>query len=207
MHLDFVDVDRNVWLLAPPSRRVAPDGPGVEEWAARWAWRVWSGAPGGPADRDRTRQLLLNVASRDYPPERTGWCLKYVHLPAPEAEPVPAMVSFLPPEGPTGHTLRALVRDGDPACVGPVTIAQITTPAGPALRGLSHQAVPDPHGRTGRYATLAYAWRTRHPRHRTRALDVLLWASWTPERILATAEDLDALARCLTWVQDPGPGP
>jgi hypothetical protein len=200
MHLDFIDVDEAVWLFAPPSRRVAPDGPGSEAWARYWALRVWAGTPSGPAAWDRTRRLLRNVATRDYPPERTNWALKYVHLPEPDGLPVPAMVSFLPPEGPRETTLRALVRGRDHSGIDPPTIEEIPTPAGPALRGLTHQSAQDSDGRTGLYTTLAYAWRTHDPQQDDSVLDVLLWASYTPERIITMAEDLDALARSLTWV-------
>jgi hypothetical protein len=204
--LEFVDVDIDVWLRAPSPWHLQPDGPSDEEWATRLTDAVWTGADPAPeaADRERTRRLLLAAGSREYPGPASGWAWKYLHLPAPVDEPVPALVAFLPPDAPREEALRSLVRADDPTCVEPPMVEEVETPIGTALRALAYHVTADADGEESLLATLSYAWRAEDPAgDPSAALDVRLWTGYTPDRVIAMADDVEQLARSLRWVDVP----
>ena len=205
--VDFVGVDTDVWLRAPSPWHLQPDGPGDEEWADLVTDAVWTGAdpPPSAGERERTRRLLLLAGRRDDPAPESGWAVKFLHLPQPDDLPVPALVAFLPPEGSREDSLRLLVRADDPSCVEPPVVEEVTTPLGTALRAVAYHVTADEDGSESLLATLSYAWRSEDPADGSGdagTIDVRLWAGYTPDRVIAMAEDVERLARSLRRVAD-----
>jgi hypothetical protein len=195
------DADADVWVPAPPALHAPDYGLTEEEWAAETAPLLWQGYRHRKRDVERTQRLLLLAGRRDYPSPESRWAVKYIHLPEPDGTPIPAVAAYLPPDGDRDETLRVLVRDGDTSCVEPPIVEAVETPVGVALRSLAYHVNPAPTGEELLLATLSYAWRVEHPDQWDDVTDVRLWAGGTPDQIIALAEDLERLAKSLSWAE------
>lgn len=203
---DHEAVDWSRWLWAPPNPGSAAPVTPLDDWLAEADELLWpSDAPGGPptpAERERTRALLALFADPGFPPDDAPWTLKLLHCPDPRGDVVPVMITYLPAEGEPEQALRALLRVGDPGLVEPPVVDPVSSRIGNGLRGLAYTRAAPSDGASVLLATLAYAWRVDIGGGA--ACDVRLWTTWTPSSVVAVADDVEALARTLTFVEDDG---
>ncbi|GAB2679844.1 hypothetical protein GCM10027194_10380 [Thalassiella azotivora] len=197
MHYVDADPDWSVWVDAP-----GPDLPDeapvdVRAWATRTAEAVLADAGDAPDAelRERLVRLLELTGSPGYP-AGDEWVAKWLHLPSPDAVPLPLVLELHVAEDGDDEagTLRRLVgADGGARTVEPPVVEEVSTPLGPGLRALAY-------GQSGAgvderlTALLSYAWATR--------LDdvdvyVRLWAAGDPTVVAAAGLDVDALAATL----------
>jgi hypothetical protein len=186
--------DWRIWLpgLAPAGRdEQAVD---LESWAQELTKRAWQ-ASGREPDANGVPRLagFLRAAGRRDHPSLLPWEIKWIHLPDPDDVPLVIVLGLFELEGPAEEVLRDMVGADDPDTVEPAVIEEFSGGLGEGFRGLSYRTEATAGGSV--FATLAYSWRVE-----SMGVDVRVWGTWTPQRVLAAMDDVDGLVRSLKVV-------
>ncbi|GAB3691575.1 hypothetical protein GCM10028814_32850 [Angustibacter aerolatus] len=199
--MQFVDADPDwaVWLPAPLPAELDDEPVDERTWAEQTAAVVLSDAglpDAAPDDRERLTRLLALAGARGFPAQ--GWLQKWLHLPAWDDVPLPVMLTLLGPDDVGGDDERAvlelLVGAGHPAVVEAPVVEPVRGGLGDGVRAISYG---ESVGEDGAVLTamLSYAWRVELDGE---PVYVRLWTSFDPGRVIAAADDVEALATSLT---------
>lgn len=183
-----VEYDRACWIPCPP---LFPGEADRVSWAEEYAQKWWT-ASGQPFRRKHVAALVSNLLAVQGGIEAGLSChLAMIHLPGPQATPLPAGIGVWPAEGDRDTQLRTMTYADDPA-PPPARVDDFPTPKlGSGIRVRS-----ETQGAAERIGAIAYAWRSEELRTALRLIAVTSDLA----HLAAVAPDLDELARGLEIV-------
>lgn len=198
------EIDLSTWMPVPtqwPAPGAESMFPTMPEWADYAANAIWNESTLQP--RPGELDLLIRVlayGAEHFPSAYPGFDL-FLHLPGPRDMPLPVFIgdfdtSDIVTDEDAAIELRQWTSD-DPNAVEPPIIEDFLSPhLGPGVRALRY-SVPDKE--SGEIlAGLRYGWHVPHlSRHA-----YLITGTHDPGHLIATMEDIDALARCMEYVTD-----